>query len=269
MAKKRMRPISIGWAVTIIVLLVAIGVSIYGYDRFFAPAEVVPPLANNDVTLTFSDRLSGTVLNPAVTLTGVNYAVKKTASGGEAKYTAVPTGTYTLETELTGIYEIDALQESITVESATKEISFNFLLDNIGTFSWGDTSATGAPALDENNQTVTVTLYLNNTAKDTVIKNLKVKLEANIGAHENISIDKIECTSHAFEEDDVTAEKWIISGITIGNIVGEESPTVVTYRLTLDVGAAADALVLTASVQDLNGTSPEISASKTITLTAS
>lgn len=250
-----------------VVAIAAIAIGLWVTEPYWRPAEVVPPLDSNDVTLTFSDRLSGEALDPAATLTGVNYAVKKTASGGEATYTAVPTGTYTVKTKLTGIYELDVLQKSITVSSATKEISFNFLLDNIGTFDWGDTVATGAPALDENDQTVDVTLYLRNTAKDTIIKNLRVKLTANIGEHENIDIEDVECLTHAFEDDDTTAEKWTISGITIGNVTSEKI-VVVTYRFTLDVGAAADALVLTASVQDLDGTDPETSASMTITLTA-
>jgi len=252
----------------ILVAAVIIGLGAYLYNEYWRPAAVIYEDIYTTATISFSDALSGAVINPTVTLTGTTVAygpIKVTASGGAAEWSAVPRGDYKVESELTGYY--DAEVTGYTIESKTTTFSGSLTKDNIGTFSWGDTSATGeAPSLSENNQTVTVRLYLNNTADDTVIKSLRVKLVANIGEHENIDIDKIECLSHSFEEDDATAEKWIISGSVIGDI--KETTVTVTYRLTLDVGAAADALVLTASVQDLDGDSPETSASKAITLTA-
>lgn len=266
MAKRRISASNgAAWAIVVIAI---IALALYGYNEYYRPAAVVYEDIYETATISFSDARSGAVINPAVTLTGTTVAygpIKVTASGGAAVWSAVPRGDYKVESELTGYYDDEVT--GYTIESTTVTFSGNLTKDNIGTFSWGDTSATGeAPSLDENNQTVTVRLYLNNTADDTVIKSLRVKLVANIGEHENIDIDKIECLSHSFEEDDATAEKWIISGSVIGDI--EETTVTVTYRLTLDVGAAADALVLTASVQDLDGDSPQVSASKTITLTA-
>lgn len=261
-------------AIIVVVLIAAIGIGLWMTEGYWRPAEVVPYRDSYEtVTLSISDGRSGLAINAAVTLEGttVSYGpIKKTAVGGAVEFSGVPKGSYSVKGKLTGFYD---LATTDTIESTEKTYSNSFSMDNIGTFGWGDTAATGAPNLDENDQIVTVTVYLNNTVDDTVIKDVRVKLVATAG-HENIVIDDLECTTHDFEEDELAAEKWIISGYTIGDLDAEVdaagvSPIVVVkYRLTLSVGAAADPLVLTVSIQDLDGTKPKVSASKTITLTA-
>lgn len=266
MAKRRWRLSQQNIAI-IVIALIAIAIGLWVTEDYWRPAEVLPYLDTYEtVTLTFSDERSGEILNPVVTLKGVDYTVKKTATGGSAEFTAVPRGTYTVETKLAGIYDETF---SRTIQSTTKDISMNFTLDNIGTFSWAETPATVALTPNENDQVVVLRVYLSNSAKDTVLKNVRVKLEAE-ETHPIATIDDLECTSHSFEEDDLTAEKWIISGLTIGDIEGEATITV-TYRITLDVGpgGADNDIVFTVSIQDLDGDSPETSASKTITMTAS
>lgn len=264
MAKGKGIPHGAAWAL-VVVAIIALG--LYSYNEYYRPAAVVYEDIYETATLAFSDYRSGAVINPVVTLTGttVTYGpIKVTASGGAAEFTGVPRGDYKVESELTGYYEAEVT--GYTIESKTVKYSGSLTMDNIGTFSWAETSATGAPTASENDQVLIMRVYLNNSAKDTVLKNVRVKLVATAG-HDNITIDKLECTSHDFEEDDLTAEKWIISGFTIGDVVGE-STTTVTYRMVLDVGGADNTLIFTASIQDLNGVSPETSASKTITLTA-
>lgn len=264
---ERKKGISQGWALVIVIIVAVAGLVLWATEDHWRPAAAVPYLDTHDtVTLTFSDERSGGILNPVVTLKGPSYTVKKTATGGSAEFTAVPRGSYTVETELTGIYDYTT---TTLIRSTEKTVSKNFTLDNIGTFSWAETAATATIA-SENDQIVILRVYLNNSAKDTVINDLRVKLVSVVDSHENIDIEDLECTSHSFEEDDLTAEKWIISGSAVGGIgdIEGETTTTVTYRVTLDVNDGIDnTLVFTASVQDLDGDSPETSASKTITWT--
>ncbi len=260
--------ISTNMAIGIVAIIAIAAIALWATEHEWRPAAVVPYLDSYDtVTLTFSDERSGAILNPVVTLKGPGYTVKKTATGGSAEFTSVPRGTYTVETELAGIYDYTT---STLIQSTEKTVSKNFTLDNIGTFSWAETAAS-ANITEDNDQIVILRLYLNNSAKDTVLTDVRVKLITVVGAHENIAYDDLECTSHSFEEDDVTAEKWIISGYTVGDVEGQATTTI-TYRITLDIDdasgdATGNTLVFTASIQDLNGDSPKTSASKTITWT--
>lgn len=251
------------------VVIIGIGVGAYVYNEY-KPAGIVYKGNYETATISFSDYRSGEVIDPTITLKGisVSYGPRKlVASSGAAEFPNVPRGDYEVKAELTGFY--DFLTTNYTIESETVKASESFAMDNIGTFSWAETAATEAPNLDENNQVIMMRIHLYNSAKDTVLKDVRVKLVAVVDGHENMVIEKLELTSdHSFEEDDLTAEKWIISGATIGDIVGEATVTV-TYRVTLDVTAAtADPLVFTASITDLDGDSPEKSANKTITWTA-
>lgn len=258
-----------GPAIVIALLIAIVAIGLWATEDYWRPAEAVPYKDSYDtVTLAFNDERSGAAINPSVTLTGVTVSYgpsKKTATGGTVEYSAAPRGAYTVKTELAGYYDET---DPTTIQSKTLTFSGSFSRDNIGTFSWAETAATGALTLDENDQIVIVRVFLNNSAKDTVIKNIRVKLEAET-THVIATIDDLECTSHSFEEDDLTAEKWIIAGSIIGDVEGQATTTV-TYRITHDVGAggADNAIVYTVSIQDLNGDSPQTSASKTITLTA-
>lgn len=272
MAKRRSMSTMTATAIIAVVIL-GIFAAAYIYGEYFEEAAIVYKDSYEKVTLGMSDARSGEAINPAVTLEGttVSYGpIKKTAVGGEAEFTGVPKGDFSVKGKLTGFYD---LATTDTIQSTEKNYSNSFSMDNVGTFGWGDTSATGALTADENNQIVTVTVYLNNTVDDTVIKDVRVKLTA-AAVHENITFDDLECTTHSFEEDELAAEKWIISGTTIGDLDAEVDKTgvspivVVKYRMTLDVGAAGSSMVMTVSIQDLDGTKPKTSASKTITLTA-
>lgn len=251
-----------------VVIIIAIGVGAYVYNEY-KPASIVYEEVYETATISTSDARSGEVIDATITLKGtsVSYGPRKlVASSGAAEFPNVPRGDYEIKAELTGFY--DFLTTNYTIESRTVKASESIAMDNIGTFSWAETAATAAPNLDENDQVVILRVYLNNSQKDTVLKDVKMKLVAVVDGHENMVIEKLECTSHSFATDDLTAEKWIIDGATIGDIEGEATVTV-TYRVTLDVTAAtADPLVFTASITDLDGDSPETSASKTITWTA-
>jgi len=208
-------------AIIAVCIVIVCAAALYLYTEWPREADTVYKESYETVTLSFSDSRSGEAINPAVTLTGTAFGpLKVTAEGGAAVYTGVPKGTYTVAGELTNFYDLSTSDE---IKSETDTYSASFKMDNIGTFSWGETESTITLAGNENN-IIVFRAHLTNSTADTVLKNVTHKLVITMTDTQALytEITDVSCDSHTLSDDDETAEKWIISGTgtdSIGSIV--------------------------------------------------
>lgn len=253
-----------------VVVLIALGTAIYGVYELTKPVPAEVLSSYETVNLSVVNSISGTAINPVTKITGVDvtYTRTITPTDGAYSWTSVKRGTYDFEMELSGYY--DETEQEL-VEDTTKTTGVELDLDEVGTFSWGETSATGALTADENNQKVNFTVYLKNTAENTILKSLLLKIyeNHNVQSGDNIihNIDSLKISGQTFSVDDPSDGKWEIPASSLGSISGVDVIPL-TFTLQIDVGPAGSISQIKLVVSDLDGVSPETSSTKWLTFTA-
>lgn len=252
----------------LILLIVAIvGSSAFIYFEYIrekpvAEAEMLD--VYDEVNLYFNNPRAETAVTPASVLVKSGSTIfTPVAENGKATIEGVPKGTYSITAKHGSYYILDTTQ---VIEHTVAKPSWSYSMDEIGTFTWSDTAAAPAANSDENDQVITINIYLRNSADNTVIKDGKLSIAYYATGSENMTLDSLECTTHTFSKDDYANKEW---EILIGNIE-EQVTTTVTLRAQVDANGGGETYVLRCTFDDLRGTVESYSisaATKDITIT--
>lgn len=250
----------------IVIAITALGLGGYAVYEWKQPTEAAILTTYETVNLSFSDAINGVAINPVTKIVGtdVSYTRTITPTSGAYAWTDVEKGTYTFEMKLASYY---TETETETISSTRDTTGADLDMYQIGTFSWGETAATGALTNNDNDQKVNFTVYLKNTAENTLLNDLRLKIYENDNFTGTLNVDSLTC-NYALDVDDPSDGKWEISATELGDIE-EVDVIAITFQIQVDVpNESGNQMWLKLVTSDLDGVSPKTSSAMWIKFTA-